>query len=394
MSHRGLRKPPSRKSLRPRNHSFPPRPASDSSGVLSSDGLTDLRATPRRSSQPSQAGVHAEDESSQQAPELAQHDRGHHGDHDGHDASRARAHDVREDAQARPAHLDHEDPVAEAFFRHPDKPVIDVWEDGPIIHTMSRGSRRAMFTSIGIFAISMLGIGAYSAYHNLIMPAPVELAGSSPIEPTLPLAPEPAPIAQAQLAPSRVAPPPLAAASGNPGASMPRGEAESAPTQAASEPAPAADPRPTVQPAAPAAAPTEPAVAVAAGSDSPDGVAASGDHARPTYDELLAVGRSFSKRNRRTEAVEAFQRALIQSPEASTALSGLGYVYLNAAENRRAQEYAERAVGADASNAEGWIVLGAARELLGDKSGAMAAYRKCVEQGKGAYLLQCRQVVR
>jgi Flp pilus assembly protein TadD len=345
-----------------------------------------------------------DDASRHEARGLAQHDgadhhtdHGEHGDRNGHEASHAHAHDGREDLKVRPMHLDHEDPVAEAFFRHPDKPVIDVWEDGPIIHTMSRGSRRAMFTSIGIFAISMLGIGAYSAYHNLIMPAPVELAGSSPIEPTLPLAPEPAPIAQAQLAPSPVAPSPLAAASGTPGASITRGEDDSASTQAASTAgpaavaqAPAAAPRATVQPAAP----PERAVAVAAGTDSPASVATSGDHARPTYDELLAVGRSFSKRNRRTEAVEAFQRALIQSPEASTALSGLGYVYLNAAENRRAQEYAERAVEADASNAEGWIVLGAARELLGDKSGAMAAYRKCVEQGKGAYLLQCRQVVR
>jgi predicted Zn-dependent protease len=114
----------------------------------------------------------------------------------------------------------------------------------------------------------------------------------------------------------------------------------------------------------------------------------------PTYDELVAVGRALSKKNRRVEASEAFRRALVQSPQGSAALSGLGFVYLNAEENQNAKEYAQRAVQADASNAEGWIVLGAALELLGDRAGAKDAYRNCVERGQGPYLNECRRVAR
>ena len=114
----------------------------------------------------------------------------------------------------------------------------------------------------------------------------------------------------------------------------------------------------------------------------------------PTYDELVEAGRSLSKRNRRVEASEAFRRALLKSPQGSAALSGLSYVYLNADENQNARTYAQRAVQSDVTNAEGWIVLGAALEMLGDRAGAQDAYRNCVAHGQGPYLLECRRVLR
>jgi tetratricopeptide (TPR) repeat protein len=136
-------------------------------------------------------------------------------------------------------------------------------------------------------------------------------------------------------------------------------------------------------------------LAVKAESDAPtDEEEAPSASGGPTYDELVSVGRALSKKNRRVEASEAFRRALVQSPQGSAALSGLGFVYLNADERQNAKEFAQRAVQADASNAEGWIVLGAALEMLGDRAGAKDAYRNCVERGQGPYLNECRRVAR
>ncbi|HKP58144.1 MAG TPA: hypothetical protein VJV78_15535 [Polyangiales bacterium] len=329
-------------------------------------------------------------------------------------------------------HIDREDPLMDAFFRHPDKPVIDVWEETHPPRAMSRGSRRAMYASIGIFAVSVTVIGGFAAYHTLVMPAPVELGASAGEETAAVLptplaaapvaeykAPAPAPAAAAPIAPVAPAMPaaPAQTETQLSAASNPPAEEPAAPTVAAlaaREPPPepratgaadgvaaahlrgvvAAEPSTVEQPADRA-----PAVAVAeaeAQTQDPMPPMRQGAHGAspPTYDELVAIGRALTKKNRRVEASEAFRRALLHAPDGSAALSGLSFVYLNAEQNLEAREYAQRAVRADATNAEGWIVLGAALELLGDKPGAQAAYHSCVEQGRGPYLSQCKQVAR
>jgi tetratricopeptide (TPR) repeat protein len=78
----------------------------------------------------------------------------------------------------------------------------------------------------------------------------------------------------------------------------------------------------------------------------------------------------------------------------STVLSGLAYGALNRGRNKDAAAYAERAVEADPTNSEGWIVLGAARFQLGDHRGAREAYRRCVDVGRGSYVVECRRMLR
>jgi CheY-like chemotaxis protein len=81
-------------------------------------------------------------------------------------------------------------------------------------------------------------------------------------------------------------------------------------------------------------------------------------------------------------------------PADSGVMSGLAYAALNHGRNRDAAAYAQRAVEVDPSNSEGWIVLGAARSQLGDPRGAREAYRKCVDLGRGNYVVECRRMLR
>ncbi len=358
-------------------------------------------------------------------------------------------------AEAHPSSVAHDDPLAHAFFEESDK-LDDELDEHEVIHQLSRGSRRAMYASVGIFAVSIVAIGGYSIYQNWIMPAPVELGASTLDIPALPIAPAPvAALPQAFVVQGSVsaAHPPAAATETqlsaatsapavNPAAPQPLDVAApptgamavearpTAPSVAGASVAPALAaapaPKPAVQPAPavtapaavqfanaaplPAAPPVEAAPAVSqhavpvsagkaqlalkADTDAPTDEEAPSVSGGPTYDELVSVGRALSKKNRRVEASEAFRRALVQSPQGSAALSGLGFVYLNADEKQNAKEYAQRAVQSDASNAEGWIVLGAALEMLGDRAGAKDAYRSCVERGQGPYLNECRKVAR
>jgi Tfp pilus assembly protein PilF len=73
-------------------------------------------------------------------------------------------------------------------------------------------------------------------------------------------------------------------------------------------------------------------------------------------------------------------------------LSHLAFGYLNRGDNQQAADFAARAVAIDPTSSEGWIVLGAARDALGDGKSARDAYRKCVELGQGDYVQECRRV--
>jgi Tfp pilus assembly protein PilF len=77
----------------------------------------------------------------------------------------------------------------------------------------------------------------------------------------------------------------------------------------------------------------------------------------------------------------------------SSVSSRLAFGYLNRGKNPEAATFAARAVEADPSNSEGWIVLGAARQSLGDRKGANDAYRKCAELGRGEYVPECKKML-
>jgi cytochrome c-type biogenesis protein CcmH/NrfG len=67
---------------------------------------------------------------------------------------------------------------------------------------------------------------------------------------------------------------------------------------------------------------------------------------------------------------------------------------LNQGRPADAISYAARAIQADESNSEGWIVLGAARWQTGDRKAAKEAYRSCAERARGAYVVECKRMLR
>ena len=501
MPNRGLRKTSTRRSLRPRNHttSSGGTPAVRVSSIPAREAIPARELLPRTAAD-TETGTHkafSRTVTDGETPEREDFEDSELEAGQGQPAAESRKSEAA--GEHHPSSVAHDDPLANAFFERSEPD--EVFDDNYVIHQLSRGSRRAMYASLGIFAVSIVCIGTYTIYQNWVMPAPVELGATVADIPAVPV-PDPAHMAPAsvrwqaaQLAPqvpARMAPgtetqlsaatqPPVQfdvqgsaksalrmsaaqpaavqpaavqLAAAQPAAVQPAAQpaaaAQSVPAAPAAQPAAAplaalqpaavsgaAKPVPGAQPAlatqfaaaqptaaaqlaaaqpAPAAAPgaiakaqaaakpvdlaiaareSEPVqVASAAELDHPSGGLPTSASGGPTYDELVAVGRALSKKNKRVEASEAFRRALVQAPQGSAALSGLGFVYLNADEKQNAREYAQRAVQADASNAEGWIVLGAALELLGDRAGARDAYRKCVERGQGPYLMECRRVAR
>lgn len=466
MPKRGLRPSGGRRSLRPRS----PR------GQLVSD--YGQRLTPSTHTGPSEAHDTVEArESIAPAPAVPTHGLGR----TSHvpSASERPSTPLLEQALGH-AHDDDAHLLADFFSAPPPAPEAFAEDehdfDAHEVLRMSRGSRRAMWASLGLFGASILGIGSFIAYHQLVMPAPVELAGPSDgLSPLQPLAagpetslsaatdstqprylltaaasnpqptaagrmllpgeaaPEPAAVAETEV-PS--APPPSAAAI-QPAALQPTAAAVSAqlvgaqPTAANAARAPVgasaqpAAPQPTaaneaaragsVQPGAPSAAQPSPVspppMAVSAAQPSAAASApaqarpapvlpvpvqplATGNSPEPTFDELLEVAHGFARRGNNETALDAFEHALRVRPDAPTALSGKALTYLNMDDTQSAKLYASRAVAADPTNSEGWIVLGAAEEQLGSREAAREAYKHCAEQGVGSYVVECRQLVR
>jgi tetratricopeptide (TPR) repeat protein len=380
---------------------------------------------------------------------------------------------------------DHEERLLAHFFSSPPPEPSDALDE-PYHVPMSVGSRRAMWSSLGIFAVAVIGIGGYTVYQQFVMPAPVELgsplspdalpAPVPPIAAALPVSPAPSQALSAAAAPEvaaqasdgqparplAVAAAPAEAELAVAPASAPAAAAEPAPVLAVAAapssgtPLSAADPsNPSARALAPASAPqaaaqasatalqapTEAAAAQAVGAITPPPSAAVGAIAPPpsaalgaaahvpaatdpaapsavveqsptpavaahvaepeasgatppSYDELLEVGQAFARKGQNDQAREAFQRALEAQPNAAPALAGMAYVYLNMGDRGMAKLFATRAVDADATNSQGWIVLGAALDMLGDHAGARDAYRKCASDGVGSYVSECRSLAR
>ena len=127
----------------------------------------------------------------------------------------------------------------------------------------------------------------------------------------------------------------------------------------------------------------------------PAAAAAADLGASPSYEELISVGRQLSQSGRRNkDAAEAYERALALRPDAAEPLARLANIQLNAGDSAGAKAYASRAVIRIPTNAEAWIVLGAAHEALGDHNAARIAYRKCAALGVGSYATECQQLAR
>lgn len=145
--------------------------------------------------------------------------------------------------------------------------------------------------------------------------------------------------------------------------------------------------------------PTEPAPPTTASPDTPPSAAPVENPeviypetgAPDTYEAQLALARRL-KRGARADA--AYRRAIALNPQGSDALAELARLMLARQHTREATELAERATAIDPSNALGWVTLGAARQMRGDRQGARQAYQSCVKLGRGGYVSECRAMLR
>jgi tetratricopeptide (TPR) repeat protein len=184
-----------------------------------------------------------------------------------------------------------------------------------------------------------------------------------------------------------VAPDPTATAAPPPQAapSPPASVIEKSPEPTAPAPQPMAAAEPTRVAEAPAAEPQN-----AAGEAAPPSAADSAGQSK----DILARAQKLEAQGKPKQALSLYEAAAEQMPTDTNVLSRLAFGYLNRGRGNDAASFAARAVERDSSNAEGWIVLGAARDQLGDHKGARDAYKKCAELGKGSYVNECRNMVR
>jgi hypothetical protein len=160
-------------------------------------------------------------------------------------------------------------------------------------------------------------------------------------------------------------------------------DTEMAPATAA-EPTPALGAEPAPEPA------PEPESGIEAGSATQPPIYAE-TGAPDTYEAQLALARRLKRGSR---AVAAYRRAIQLDPSSSPALAELARLMLARQNTREATELAERATALDPSNALGWVTLGAARQMRGDRQGARQAYQSCAKLGRGRYVQECRAMLR
>lgn len=335
---------------------------------------------------------------------------------------------------ARPSDPDYH--LTQEFFSPPAAQAradtAEVWDDEIHLPVMTHGARRAMYATLGLLAISVLWFVGYMGYTRLVMPVPVELGHGSGLPSTLALQvapPTPTTNPAAVVAPPLATTPPAVAAAANPialAAVAPANNVQDpaqpqpavapvqaaaaalgpAPAPAATGPAPSAAQPTVAQPAAAAPVATNvvpgaslsPLVVKAGDAPLPPSAVTAeapgtSSPLDPALAGMLASAGSLYERGQRKQALAAYEQVLERDPNVAQALSKIAYIHLDTAHNRRAAEFAQRAIAADPQSSEAWIVLGAAREALGDRPGARTAYRTCASLS-GPYAAECRRLGR
>lgn len=188
--------------------------------------------------------------------------------------------------------------------------------------------------------VLVAGGGGYVAYRGDSIPVPKHAAVAVPPAPPAPVEP----------------PPP--------------------PTAAAPEPQPEPEPEPEPEPAPPDPPPTAAAPSAA------------------DIQQTIDKAQKLQTQGKLKQALTLYESALAQAPDSSLLASHLAFMYLNKSRNAEAAKLAARAIASDETNSEAWIVLGAARFELGDRRAAKEAYRSCADRGRGAYVAECKRMLR
>ncbi|MDW8246848.1 MAG: tetratricopeptide repeat protein [Sandaracinaceae bacterium] len=273
--------------------------------------------------------------------------------------------------------------ATESFFRG-RKPSPSDFNDLPLpSRGLSPERKPWMWATFIIGLVGATAIGGTYYYHRFYMPLPVELGKGGPVE--LPKFEWSEPqendkrIIEAEPeSPSSESPSPISENSQEEKVEAPSNLTSESPTseQATGEPPPV-EAKPSDSQAAP---PPPPAPSQTESNEQ-------------SYEALLAQARKLHSPSRQIPLLE---RAIELNPNGSEALSQLAYALINKGGRsnlERARELAERAVQSDPQNAQGWLVLGAARSELGDRAGAREAKERCVQQGKGPFVAQCRTLL-
>jgi CheY-like chemotaxis protein len=159
-----------------------------------------------------------------------------------------------------------------------------------------------------------------------------------------------------------------------------------------------AEPAPVVTPLAPtgtavaptAAAPTGAAAAPTGAAAEPTGAAAAPANSAPApsgepavaapnpgeYQKLLAEGRALYNKGQARRAIPLLEKAVLLKPDGDAALVLLANCHLDRGAMDKAIGFAQLAVNANPSNADGFLVIGAVQQQVGKNAEARVAYEK------------------
>ena len=91
---------------------------------------------------------------------------------------------------------------------------------------------------------------------------------------------------------------------------------------------------------------------------------------------------------------EAAATPQVVDAERGAELANQAFSAMNRSRNEEARTLAQQAVALDPTSSKAWLVLGYTSQVLGNAEGAAEAFRRCVDQGQGSHVRDCRSLAR
>ncbi len=98
-----------------------------------------------------------------------------------------------------------------------------------------------------------------------------------------------------------------------------------------------------------------------------------------SIDAYFGLGNTYTRQNKFTEAIDAYNEALKINPNHAPTLSNLGVAYYQQGDLAQAKRSFEKALAVSANDAETYYLLGAAQLQLGEMDAAEKSLQKAVE---------------